>query len=41
MSHDEEEIEGGMFNEGLEDEELLEPLTEDLDFEDEEEPDRN
>ena len=40
MSYDEEEI-GGEFNEGSDDEELMEPLNDDLDFEDEEEQDKN
>ena len=41
MSHNEEEIEGGGFSEGMEDDELLEPLDSDFAFEDEEEQDKN
>ena len=41
MSHDEEETEGGGFNEGIEDDELMEPLINDFAFEDEEEQDKN
>jgi len=40
MSYDEEEI-GGEFGESLDDEELMEPLEDDFDFEDEEEQDKN
>ena len=37
----EEEVEGGAFNEGLDDEELMEPLGDDFAFDDEEEQDKN
>lgn len=40
MSHDEEEVEGG-FEEGIDDEELMEPLDDDFAFEEDEERDRN
>ncbi|MFA5999653.1 MAG: hypothetical protein WC783_01595 [Candidatus Paceibacterota bacterium] len=40
MSYDEEEV-GGEFNEGLDEEELLEPLDDNFEFEDEEEQDKN
>jgi hypothetical protein len=40
MSYDEEEV-GGEFNEGLDEEELIEPLDDNFEFEDEEEQDKN
>jgi len=40
MSYDEEEV-GGEFSEGLDEEELMEPLDDNFEFEDEEEQDKN